>query len=379
MNRPAAATFSGARAGGLSARLQEDGSAHHALLTLGRFLRDAGYRHHAISAASHQLVLRRRAQAAAAAATAVGAAGAAASAAATPSPAGLNDIFGLSERFSADDLDPAAWGAMNEAAIVRRDGAGWRSKLRVASVGVDAKSNSGGADAASLLFFHSAYPTLDDDAVFFDPDTYRFLRALRPALAHGVRGAHGANGTQGPIRRAVDIACGAGAGAVLIARHWPDAEVLAVDINPKALTLTAVNADLAGAHRVRPVRSDVFNQVEGNFDLIVAHPPYLIDPCGRPLRHGGGAHGEQRSFDIVRAAIERLAPGGRLLLYTGVAMVDGADPLLARLRPLLDGAGLAWRYEEIDPDIHGDELIETGYEHADRIAAIWLEAVKPRG
>lgn len=359
MNRPAAATFSGARAAGLSDSLQEDGSAHHALLTLGRFLRAAGYRHHAISAASHQLVLRRRAQAAAAAANA----------GAAPAPAGLNDIFGLSERFSADNLDPAAWGAMNEAAIVRRDGAGWRSKLRVASVGVDGRTNSGGADADSLLFFHSAYPTLDDDAVFFDPDTYRFLRALRPALAQG---AHGT------IRRAVDIACGAGAGAVLIARHWPEAEVLAVDINPKALTLTAVNADLAGAHRVRPVRSDVFNQVDGHFDLIVAHPPYLIDPCGRPLRHGGGAHGEQRSFDIVRAAIERLAPGGRLLLYTGVAMVDGADPLLARLRPLLDPAGLAWRYEEIDPDIHGDELIETGYEHADRIAAIWLEVVKQR-
>ena len=336
MNQPAAAsadTFAGARAAGLSDRLTEDGSAHHALLRLGRFLRDAGYRHTAISAASHQLVLKRRA-------------------ATDDATATLDDIFGLSERFSADDLDAAAWGAMNEAAIVRRDGAGWRSKLRAATVA---------QQDHALLFFHSAYPTLEDDAVFFDPDTYRFLRALRPALA------------QGPVRRAIDIGCGAGAGAVTIARHWRDAEVLAIDLNPKALALTAVNADLAGAHRVRALRSDVFDQVEGDFDLIVAHPPYLIDPCGRPLRHGGGAHGEQRSFDIVRAAIERLAPGGRLLLYTGVAMVNGADPLLARLRPLLDGAGLTWQYEELDPDIHGDELIEAGYENADRIAGVWLE------
>lgn len=320
-----------------------DGSAHHTLLALGRLLAGAGYRHTAISAASHQHVVRRQ--------------GAAEQPPLKGGAAALKHVFGLSGRFSADDLDPAVWGAMNGAAIVRRDGSGWRSKLRVATLGSD----------DGLLFFHSAWPTVEDDAVFFDPDTYRFLRALRPALL------------QGPVRRAIDIGCGAGAGAVLIARHWPAAEVLAVDLNVKALTLTAVNADLAGAHRVRPVRSDILDRVEGDFDLIVAHPPYLLDPCGRPLRHGGGVHGEQRSFDIVSAAIGRLAPGGRLLLYTGVAMVDGVDPLLSRLPALLgsSGSALQWRYEEIDPDIHGDELLEAGYEQTERIAAVWLEVQRP--
>ncbi|MDB5962693.1 MAG: SAM-dependent methyltransferase [Massilia sp.] len=320
-----------------AALMREDGSGHHALLALGRFLHGAGYRHTAVSAASHQNVVRR-------------VAGAGAPAPASPT---LNDIFGLSARFSADHLQPSIWGAMNQAGIVRRDGTGWRSKLRAASLNLDA--------GRSLLFFHSSYPTIEDDAVLFDPDTYRFLRALRPALA------------EGPVRRAIDIGCGAGAGAVLIARHFPQAEVLAADLNPKALTLTAVNADLAGAHQVRPVSSAALEAVEGGFDLIVAHPPYLLDPCGRALRHGGGIHGERRSYEIVSAAIERLAPGGRLLLYTGVAMVSGCDPLLTRLKPLLDGAGVAWRYEEIEPDIHGDELAEAGYENADRIAAVWLE------
>jgi len=308
-----------------------NGSAWHALLAIGRALGAAGYRHTALTPASHQRILQRPR--------------------AADAPVTLRDVFGLTRRFSADDLDPRIWNAMNEAGILRREGTGWRSKLRVAS-------------ADGRLFFHSAYPTLDDDAVFFDPDTYRFLRALRPALAHG------------PVRRAVDIGCGAGAGAVAIARHWPDCEVLALDLNEKALILTGVNADLAGAHRVRAVKSDLLDRVDGNFDLIVAHPPYLLDPLGRPLRHGGGAHGEQRSFDIVNAAINRLAPGGRLLLYTGVAMVDGADPLLARLAGLLNVPGLRWRYEEIDPDIHGDELAEAGYETADRIAAVWLEVRK---
>jgi precorrin-6B methylase 2 len=320
-----------------------DDSAYHALLALGRFLGNVGYRHIAVSGASHQHVIKRPLPAGGAAPAAI-----------------LNDVFGMSRQFSADQLAPKVWGAMNQAGIVRRDGAGWRSKLRVASLARMSGSAASAADKP-LLFFHSAYPTVEDDAVFFDPGTYRFLRALRPHLC------------QGAVRRAVDIGCGAGAGAVLIARHWPQAEVLAVDLNRKALTLTAVNADMAGANHVRTVHSDALNDVDGNFDLIVAHPPYLLDPCGRSLRHGGGALGEQRSFEIVRQAIDRLAPGGRLLLYTGVAMVDGADPLLARLAPLLDGAGLDWRYDEIDPDIHGDELAEAGYELTERIAAVWLE------
>lgn len=314
-------------------------SAHHALLTLGRLLGRAGYRHTAISAASHQRVVQRRAAADANQASASGSGSASA-----------KDVFALSRRFSADALAPAVWQAMNEAGIVRADGTGWRSTLRVAS-------------ANGLLFFHSAYPTVEDDAVFFNPDTYRFLRALRPVLGEG----------QGPVRRAIDIGCG----AVLIARHWPGAEVLAVDLNVKALTLTAINADLAGAHRVRTVRSDALQAVDGDFDLIVAHPPYLLDPCARPLRDGGGAYGEQQSCAIVASALQRLAPGGRLLLYTGVAIVNGADPLLARLTPMLDDAGVQWQYDEIDVDIHGDELAEPAYATAERIAAVWLEVRRP--
>lgn len=357
-----AASATSATRGAARANDDDSGSGHHALLALGRFLGDVGYRHTAVSSASHQHVVRRASATSAAAAIAADPANAAKST--------LNDIFGLSARFSADDVHPSVWGAMNQAGIVRRDGAGWRSKLRVASLGRIAGSGAAGAaeSARPVLFFHSAWPTIEDDAVLFDPDTYRFLRVLRPALAPAAG--------QEPVRRAIDIGCGAGAAAVLIARHFPQAEVLAADLNAKALTLTAVNADLAGAHRVRPVHSDALAGIEGDFDLIVAHPPYLLDPAGRPLRHGGGIHGERRSFDIVQGALGRLAPGGRLLLYTGVAMVSGLDPLLARLKPLLDDAGLAWRYEEIDPDIHGDELAEAGYENADRIAAVWLEVRK---
>jgi hypothetical protein len=42
-------------------------------------------------------------------------------------------------------------------------------------------------------------------------------------------------------------------------------------------------------------------------------------------RHGGGELGFELSLRIAEQGVTRLAPGGRLLLYTGSAIVDGVD------------------------------------------------------
>jgi hypothetical protein len=72
----------------------------------------------------------------------------------------------------------------------------------------------------------------------------------------------------------------------------------------------------------------------------------------------------------------RLHPGGSLLLYTGVAITGGQDRFLDNIRPLLDDACEEWLYEELDPDIFGGQLECGGYEDVERIAAVWLHAVK---
>ena len=209
-----------------------------------------------------------------------------------------------------------------------------------------------------MLFVHSAYPTSGEDAVFFGPDTYRFaqaIAALPPA----------------PVRRAVDIGCGAGPGAVLLARTYPAAEVFGIDINEAALRLTRVNAGRAGV-AVEAVESDLLKSVPGVFDLIVANPPYLIDPAERAYRHGGGALGAGLSLDIVDVALERLAPGGTLLLYTGSAIVGGVDAFRDAVAERLAEREVAWRYREMDPDVFGEELADGAYVEADRIAAVTL-------
>ena len=112
--------------------------------------------------------------------------------------------------------------------------------------------------------------------------------------------------------------------------------------------------------------------VEGQFDLIVANPPYMKDDRQRAYRHGGGVLGEQLSVRIVSESLGRLALGGSLVLYTGVAMVAGGDPFLEAVKPLLGNDAYGWTYRELDPDVFGEELDKPGYERVERIAVVAL-------
>ncbi len=266
----------------------------------------------------------------------------------------MRDIFGWNLPFARELVGDALFSLMQAAGVLRPEHDRYRSAIRVSTL-----------DGA--LFAHSAYPTLADDAVFFGPDTYRFasfVRANLPALL------------QQSTMRCVDVGCGSGAGAVAAARRLRASNWLLTDINPAALRLAAINARQAGV-AVETIQSDVLAATQGGFDLVICNPPYLADASQRVYRHGGGSLGRELSLRIVAEACERLNPGGRLLLYTGIAMVDGQDPFLAELRGLLDARRYAWDYAEIDPDVFGEELEQPAYADVDRIAAVGLVVSRP--
>ncbi|MBK1660659.1 methyltransferase [Paracraurococcus ruber] len=269
---------------------------------------------------------------------------------------GLRDVFGWSRPFPEDLLPAGLFDLMRRAEVLAPAADGlWRSLVRLSTL-------------QGALFLHSAHPTTAPDAVFFGPDTVRFADAIHQALA----------ARQAPIRRAADIGCGAGPGGILVARAHPGAEVALLDINHAALRLARINAALAGTPGAVAMRSDLLAATTGAFDLIVSNPPYLLDPGRRAYRHGGGALGEGLSVAILDAALGRLAPGGTLVLYTGVAMVEGEDAFLAAAEGHLRGTRFAWDYREMDPDVFGEELEGGAYARADRIAAVVLTATDPR-
>ena len=294
------------------------------------YLRRQDYRHTTITPLTHSHVLANRSNA---------------------GGSTLRDLFGWNIPFDKQVFPSELVGLVQDADLLETVGQQWRSRIRVSSID-------------DALFLHSGFPTEQEDAVFFGPDTYRFVRFMRQALAAA------------PLRRGsriLDIGCGSGAGGLMLARQCDGANLVLNDINPLALRYCAVNAAGLGLDATM-VQADSLAAIDGEFDLIVANPPYLVDAEARTYRHGGDDLGRSLGLRMATQAIGRLAPGGRLLFYTGVAMVNGQDPLLAELAPIMEQAGLSWRYEEIDPDVFGEELLQPAYKEVDRIAAVGLVA-----
>ena len=276
--------------------------------------------------------------------------------------ADLRDIFGWNMPFVVDALPTDIAKPMCDAGIIRIANGLATSTVRVASLDSD-------------LFLHSSYPTVDPQAVFFGPDTYRFARFITSAIECLPDCELSPDSLSLRPVRILDVGCGSGAGGIVAARAIRakgfSVELVLSDINPEALVMTKANA-LAANLEVICALGDTLSAVDGEFDFIISNPPYLYDDAERIYRHGGERLGRALSVRIAAESLKRLASNGRLLLYTGVAMVDECDPLLTELFPMLDDADYAWTYDEIDPDVFGEELDRPIYDGAHRIAAIGL-------
>ena len=265
----------------------------------------------------------------------------------------LRDIFGWSRPFARQLLPDHLFRTLSEGGILIESHSSWQSLVRASSL-------------EDGLFLHSAFPTNSSDAVFFGPDTYRFAHAIKTNLYEPRR-----------LRRALDLGCGSGAGGVVLAKNSICGELVLSDINNTALQLAGVNAAAAGVVNAKTVFSDLFEALDGEFDLIVANPPYLNDPFKRTYRHGGGQLGSELSLRIASGAVSKLAPGGSLLLYTGSPIVDGIDLFKTAIQQSFHGSDFILSYEEMDPDVFGEELEERSYSRVERIAAVVLTAQRP--
>jgi methylase of polypeptide subunit release factors len=183
----------------------------------------------------------------------------------------------------------------------------------------------------------------------------------------------------GADKRILDMGCGGGPGGMAAAQAVGQRvqELVLADINPRALAFCQANARLAQLECCTFVHSDLFQGVAGDFDLIVSNPPYLVDAHQRTYRHGGGEHGEGLSQRIFEHSIGRLKPGGRLILYTGSAVVQGAAPFSEWAADMAVRAGCPYELREIDPDVFGEELDKPEYAGVERIAAIGLVVHRP--
>jgi methylase of polypeptide subunit release factors len=136
--------------------------------------------------------------------------------------------------------------------------------------------------------------------------------------------------------------------------------------------MAQVNATTFECANVVFRQSDLYRDVASGVDLIVANPPYLVDDDERIYRHGGGRFGSALSERIVKEGLPLLAPGGKLVLYTGSAIEAGRDAFKDAAMRLVDPSRYEPVYRELDPDVFGEELDRATYRGVDRIAAVGL-------
>ncbi|MFT4299436.1 MAG: methyltransferase [Aeromicrobium sp.] len=110
-------------------------------------------------------------------------------------------------------------------------------------------------------------------------------------------------------QRVLDLGCGWGPVALALGLRWPGTEVWAVDVNERALALTAANARRHGLTVRTALPEDVPDDLR--FDAIWSNPPIRI--------------GKQALHALLLHWLDRLSDDGTLTMIVGKNL--GADSL----------------------------------------------------
>jgi methylase of polypeptide subunit release factors len=152
------------------------------------------------------------------------------------------------------------------------------------------------------------------------------------------------------VASTLDLGTGSGIQALLAARH-SDA-VAAVDVNPRAIAYTRLNARLNGLDNVEPLEGSWFDPVRGRrFELIVANPPYVVSPDSAYVYRDSGLLGDAVSRTLVDQLPEYLEDGGVAQVCCNWVHSAGED-WRARPETWIAGRGvdaLLLHYETVEP------------------------------
>ncbi len=144
-----------------------------------------------------------------------------------------------------------------------------------------------------------------------------------------------------PYARVLDLGTGSGCILVTLLAERVEASGLGTDLSEAACLQASANAVL---HRVETraeiLRSDWFEGVAGQFDLIVSNPPYIareeMEGLAPEVREHepemaltDGHDGLSAYRAIAARAVEFLCPGGRLLVEIGPTQAGAVAELMA--------------------------------------------------
>lgn len=131
-----------------------------------------------------------------------------------------------------------------------------------------------------------------------------------------------------PAERILDLCTGSGCIGIACAVQFPESRVDLADIDAGALAVAQRNVERHGlGGRVRTLQSDLFDGVDGVYDLIITNPPYVADDevSGLPPEYHhepvlglrSDENGMALPLRILQQASRYLRPGGTLIMEVG--------------------------------------------------------------
>lgn len=127
--------------------------------------------------------------------------------------------------------------------------------------------------------------------------------------------------------RILDLCTGSGIIAISIGNYIKNCEIVAVDISSKALEIAKSNANRNKVGNITWVLSNLFERVEGKFDIIVSNPPYIkkevISTLEKEVQKepiialDGGKDGLKFYREIIKKAPNYLKKDGAIFLEIG--------------------------------------------------------------
>lgn len=139
--------------------------------------------------------------------------------------------------------------------------------------------------------------------------------------------------------RILDMCTGSGCILLSLLKYSNDCEGIGADISEEALKVAERNRVQLGLENAAFIRSDLFEAVEGKFDLLVSNPPYIcsdvIDTLMPEVREheprqalDGSADGLHFYRRILAECRTYLKPGGMLLFEIGYDQGEAVKRLM---------------------------------------------------
>ena len=158
--------------------------------------------------------------------------------------------------------------------------------------------------------------------------------------------------------RILDMCTGSGCILISLLHYSNWCEGVGVDISAEALQVAEANGQALLAENKRPtwLKSDLFAQVEGKFDIIVSNPPYIPTGVIKTLMPEVKLHEPMNALDgmedglyfyrkIVEESLSYLNPEGKLYFEIGCEQATAVSELMkeagfGEVRVVKDYAGL---------------------------------------